>query len=57
MTAATPPERCQHRRCDGELIPCGVDRYLPGYIERLECRRCGEWYLVDEQDGTVGVDA
>lgn len=51
------PGRCQHRRCGGDLIACGVDRHLPGHIDRYECRRCGEWYLHDTRDGEVQIDA
>lgn len=56
-TTGDAPGRCLHRSCDGDLIACGVDRHLPGFIERYECRRCGEWYLLDVDDGSVQIDA
>jgi len=60
MSTDTPPtnrpKRCQHTDCGGRLIACVSDRFLPWYIERFECRRCEEWYLLDIATGAVAID-
>lgn len=52
-----PDTDCRHRDCDGVLRALPDDPLLPHHLTRLECDRCGEWWLFDGQDGTAEIDA
>jgi len=47
---------CGHRGCNGELRSTGDDPLLPSFLTRLECDRCGEWWIYDESAGESEID-